>query len=93
MKPFTLHFFLWGYLAAYCLHIVEESTVRGRFVEMMKRDYWPEYDGTKFFGYNRIAGEISTSIWLISAMVDTLITLSMFGSTWLMRWKSLAKHT
>ena len=36
------------------IHVVEESTVGGRFVHMMKKNFWHEYDGKKFFGFDLI---------------------------------------
>jgi hypothetical protein len=159
MNGFTLNILLWGYLIAYCIHIVEESTVGGGFVQMMKRDYWPEYDARKFFWFNTMllsllalglvlydllgngwlicplsfgflfvtnglwhllqtailheyspglitspiywvlmyfifrfnqaSGEISPSIWLVSIVIGVFMTLLMYGSALLMRWKSL----
>ena len=35
---------LWAFLMAFSIHIVEESTVGGGFVQMMKKNFWPEYD-------------------------------------------------
>ena len=45
---------LWAFLMAFSIHIVEESTVGGGFVQMMKKNFWPEYDGRKFFWFNLI---------------------------------------
>jgi hypothetical protein len=75
MNDLTFHFLLWGYLIAYCVHIVEESTVGGGFIAMMKRDYWPEYDGRKFFGFNAV---------LLTLLVVGLILFDLFNGGWLL---------
>jgi hypothetical protein len=75
MDDLTFHSLLWGYLIAYCIHIVEESTVGGGFIGMIKRDYWPEYDGRKFFGFNAI---------LLSLLVIGLILFDIFKGPWLL---------
>ena len=81
MNEFTLHIIFWGYLIAYCIHIVEESTVGGGFVAMMKRDYWPDYDGKKFFGFNTL---------LLCLLAAGLILFDAFGGAWLLWPLSLA---
>lgn len=48
----SLNVLLWSFLMAFCIHVIEESTVGGGFVQMMKRNFWREYDGTKFFWFN-----------------------------------------
>lgn len=49
-----LNILLWSFLMAFSIHIVEESTVGGGFVQMMKKNFWPGYDGMKFFWFNLI---------------------------------------
>jgi hypothetical protein len=42
-------FLFWGCVIAYCMHVVEESTVGGGFVAEVRRAYWPEYSATRYF--------------------------------------------
>jgi len=44
----------WGVVAAYVVHILEESTLGEIFVEKVKKRFWPEYSWRKFFGFNTI---------------------------------------
>ena len=48
----TLNVFLWGYLIAYCIHIVEEYSSGDGFVIMMQKRFWPAYTPRMFFGFN-----------------------------------------
>lgn len=50
----SLNVLLWSFLIAFSIHVVEESTVGGGFVQMMKKNFWHEYDGRKFFWFNLI---------------------------------------
>ena len=157
----TLNIFLWGYLVAYCIHIVEEYSSGQGFVTMMKKRFWPEYTSKMFFGFNTmlliflaiglvlfdtfgglwviwslsfafmfvtnglwhliqtivlkdyspglatspiywvllyfvtryffIPGEIETSVFIISILIGTIITILMFSSGYYQRLKSIKK--
>lgn len=70
----TINFFLWAYLIAYCIHIVEEYTSGEGFVSMMKKRFWPEYTGRMFFGFNTM---------LLVIFSTGLILFDSFGGLWL----------
>jgi hypothetical protein len=69
----TLSILFWGFLIAYCIHIVEEAAVGEGFVKMMKETFWPEYTGRMFFGFN-------TMIFLV--FTAGLILYEIFGGVW-----------
>ncbi len=68
-----INFLLWAYLISLSIHIVEESTVGGGFIEMMKKNFWPEYTARKFFGFNMM-------IYIFFA--SGLILFEAFGGAW-----------
>jgi hypothetical protein len=68
-----LNILLWGFVIAFCIHIVEESTVGGGFIAEMQRNYWPEYTGTRFFWFN-------TGIMLLFG--GGIILYELLGGTW-----------
>jgi len=70
----TLSFFLWGYVIAYCIHIVEEYSVGDGFVTMMRTHFWPEYTARMFFGFNTM---------LLSALVFGLYIFDTLGGYWI----------
>jgi len=71
---FTISVLLWGYVAAYCIHIVEEYSVGVGFVAMMKKHFWPQYTARMFFGFNTM---------LLSALVLGLILFDILGGYWI----------
>jgi hypothetical protein len=46
--------FFWLFAIALSIHVVEESTVGGGFVNMVKSQLWPDYNHKKFFWFNAI---------------------------------------
>ena len=44
----------WFFAIALSIHIVEESTVGGGFVNMIKSQIWPDYSPKKFFWFNAV---------------------------------------
>jgi predicted neutral ceramidase superfamily lipid hydrolase len=48
----SLSILFWCYAIAYSIHIVEESSIAGGFVNMVKRNIWSEYNIIKFFCFN-----------------------------------------
>src|ERR1700735_5540201 len=48
--PFIFCF--WFMVAAYVIHVLDESLLGGRFVEKVRQHWWPEYSWTKFFWFN-----------------------------------------
>ena len=44
----------WGVVAAYVVHVLEESVLGEVFVEKVRKRFWPEYSWREFFGFNTI---------------------------------------
>ena len=47
-----LIFWFWFMVAAYVIHVLDESLLGGSFVEKVREHWWPEYSWTKFFWFN-----------------------------------------
>ena len=45
-------FVFWVMVAAYVIHVLDESLLGGSFVEKVKEHWWPDYSWTKFFWFN-----------------------------------------
>ena len=48
--PLLLSF--WLTVAAYVVHVIDESLLGGSFVEKVRQHWWLEYSWTKFFWFN-----------------------------------------
>jgi len=72
---------LWGFVIAYVIHILEESILPEVFVDKVKRLYWPQYDWTKFFGFNAL---------LLSVNIASVINYESLGGLWIIFPLSLA---
>ena len=70
----TLNVFLWGYLVAYCIHIVEEYSSGDGFVRMMQKRFWPGYTSRMFFGFNTM---------LLLFLSIGLVCFDSFDGVWL----------
>jgi hypothetical protein len=65
---------LWGFVVAYVIHILEESILPEVFVEKVKRQYWPAYSWTKFFGFNTL---------LLSLNIAAVVLYDVLGGSWI----------
>jgi hypothetical protein len=72
---------LWGFVAAYVIHILEESVLPEVFVEKVKRLYWPGYDWTRFFWFNAL---------LLSLNIASVMVYESLGGSWVIFPLSLA---
>lgn len=68
-----ISFLFWGYVAAYVVHILEESLLGENFVEMVRKNFWPEYQWKHFFGFNTL---------LMSLIILSIILYEMLGGAW-----------
>jgi hypothetical protein len=64
----------WGVIAAYVVHILEESTLGDVFVEKVKKRFWSDYSWSKFFGFNTI---------LLCLNITAVIIYSVAGADWI----------
>jgi hypothetical protein len=69
--PISLIF--WGVVAAYVLHILEESTLGETFVAKMQARVWPEYGWKHFIGFNTI---------LLSLNILAIALYEVLGGAW-----------
>ena len=69
--PISLIF--WGFVAAYVLHILEESTLAETFVAKMQARIWPEYGWKHFIGFNAI---------LLSLNILAIALYEVLGGAW-----------
>ena len=64
----------WGVVAAYVVHILEESTLGEVFVEKVRKRFWPEYSWRKFFGFNTI---------LLCLNIVAILIYTTIGGGWI----------
>ena len=50
--PSVLSF--WMMIAAYVIHVIDESLLGGSFVEKVRTHWWPQYSWRKFFWFNGV---------------------------------------
>ena len=75
MMEITLSVLFWGFLMAYCVHVIEEVAVGEGFVEMMRRTFFPEYSERMFFGFN---------FMVFVLFVSGIVVFEVFGGVWVM---------
>jgi Protein of unknown function with HXXEE motif len=68
-----LVFSFWFTVAAYVVHVLDESLLGGSFVEKVRLHWWPEYSWTKFFWFN-------TGYFLV--MIASVVGYDFFGGAW-----------
>lgn len=69
----TLNILFWAMEAAYLIHCLDETVAGGGFVDMVKKNFWPEYSGKMFFWFN-------TFLHLLN--VATIILYEILGGAW-----------
>lgn len=72
LVPLLLSF--WFTVAAYVVHVMDESLLGGSFVEKVREHWWPEYSWTKFFWFN--AG-------YFVLMITSVVVYDFLGGWWL----------
>jgi hypothetical protein len=68
-----LIFSFWFMVAAYVIHVIDESLLGGSFVEKVRQHWWPQYSWTKFFWFN-------TSYFVI--MIASVLAYDWMGGGW-----------
>ena len=48
----TVGLIFWGLVAAYVVHILDETLMNGGFVALVREHWWPEYNDRMFFWFN-----------------------------------------
>jgi uncharacterized protein with HXXEE motif len=69
-----LIFSFWFMVAAYVIHVIDESLLGGSFVEKVRQHWWPEYSWTKFFWFN-------TGYFVI--MIASVVLYDLLGGAWM----------
>ncbi len=69
--PINLVF--WANIAAYAVHVLEESTLGEVFVEKLRKNIWPQYSWKHFFGFNTV---------LFSLNVVAAVVYDTVGGAW-----------
>lgn len=67
-------FVFWMMVAAYVVHVLDESLLGGSFVEKVKEHWWPDYSWTKFFWFNAVYFII---------MIASVIFYDLFQGVWI----------
>ena len=73
MMEITLSVLFWGYVMAYCVHVIEEAAVGEGFIEMMRKTFYLKASWRMFFGFNLM-------IFLI--FVAGIVVFEAFGGVW-----------
>src|SRR5580692_8349529 len=68
-----LIFSFWFMVAAYVVHVIDESLLGGSFVEKVQQHWWPQYSWTKFFWFN-------TGYFLV--MILSVVLYDLLGGDW-----------
>jgi hypothetical protein len=69
----SLIFCFWFMVAAYVIHVLDESLLGGSFVDKVRQHWWPEYSWTKFFWFNAA---------YFAIMIGSVILYDLRGSSW-----------
>jgi hypothetical protein len=69
-----LIFSFWFMVAAYVIHVIDESLLGGSFVEKVQQHWWPEYSWKKFFWFN-------TAYFVV--MIASVVLYDLLGGNWL----------
>jgi hypothetical protein len=70
-----LIFSFWFMVAAYVIHVIDESLLGGSFVAKVQQHWWPEYSWKKFFWFN--AG-------YFVIMIASVVAYDLYGEGWVM---------
>jgi hypothetical protein len=69
-----LIFSFWFMVAAYVIHVLDESLLGGSFVEKVRQHWWPGYSWKKFFWFN-------TGYFVM--MIASVVAYDLLGGAWL----------
>lgn len=71
--PWVLSF--WMMIAAYVVHVLDESLLGGSFVEKVRARWWPQYSWRKFFWFNAV---------YFVVMFASVVLFDRLGGHWVM---------
>jgi hypothetical protein len=64
----------WAVLAAYVIHIVDETLMGGGFVQKVREHWWPQYHSEMFFWFNAA---------VILVIIICISLYDLFGGHWI----------
>jgi hypothetical protein len=67
-------FVFWMMVAAYVVHVLDESLLGGSFVEKVKEHWWPDYSWTEFFWFNAV---------YFMMMIASIVFYDFFQGYWI----------
>lgn len=70
---FPLIFSFWFMIAAYVIHVIDESLLGGNFVRKVQQHWWPEYSWEKFFWFNAA---------YFVLMIASVVAYDLCGGSW-----------
>lgn len=68
-----LIFSFWLIVAAYVIHVLDESLLGGSFVEEVRQHWWPDYSWSKFFWFN-------TGYFIV--IIASILLYDFLGGAW-----------
>jgi len=68
-----LIFTFWFMVAAYVIHVLDESLLGGSFVEKVRQHWRPEYSWTRFFWFNT---------GYFTVMIASVVAYDLLGGSW-----------
>ena len=71
---FPLIFSFWFTVAAYVIHVIDESLLGGSLVEKVRQHWWPEYSWTKSFWFN---------VAYFVVMIGSVVLYDFLGGSWM----------
>jgi hypothetical protein len=69
----SLDLLVWAFLASYMIHLVDETTMNGGFIQWIKTNFWPTYTARMNFWFNSGA---TVAITVSNVLYD------LFGGRW-----------
>lgn len=69
----SLNILFWGMETAYIIHCLDETVAGDGFINMVKKHFWPEYNGKMFFWFN---------VFLHLTNILCIILYEIFGGDW-----------
>ena len=73
-EPVSLDVLLWAFLAAYVIHLVDETAINGGFIRWMQASFWPAYTARMNFWFNSGA---------VAAIAASNLLYDLFGGHWI----------
>ena len=70
----NLDILVWAFLASYVIHIVDETTMNGGFIQWIRASFWPTYTARMNFWFNGAA---------VLGIAGSNLLYDLFGGHWI----------